>query len=143
MHQIVRLSEQRKSDKLFGNQKEEEAFVVLKRVLGISNLMRCNKWFVMDFKSDDCYIELKGRRCSSTQYKDTMVGKNKVDYADTCGKDVYFCFSFSDGLFYWKYDREEIGRNVRFGRGGRNDRGAPEFKEYAFINTSLLTKIDG
>lgn len=135
------MAEIRKNDKMFGNQKEEEAFNIIKSALGISKLMKCNKWFVMDFRSDDCFIELKGRRCSSTQYKDTMVGKNKMDYAETCGKDVYFCFSFSDGIFYWKYDKEQIGKKVRFDRGGRNDRGRPEFKEYAFIDTSLLTKI--
>ena len=71
-----------------------------------------------------------------------MVGKNKLDYAEKADRPVYFCFSFTDGLYFWKYNKEDIDKgNVEIRIGGRNDRGRQEYKDYAFIKTNILEKI--
>ena len=67
-----------------------------------------------------------------------MIGLNKIMKASTILEDVYFFFWFTDGLFYWKYNRD-IDLEVK--KGGRYDRGLKEINDYAYIPTTLLTKI--
>jgi hypothetical protein len=108
-----------------------------------SNSLKPTKdFFVFDYVSKDCYVELKSRRNKLNTYPDTMVGKNKMDYAETADRPVYFVFSFIDGLYYWKYNKEDIQNgNVRFSVGGRCDRGREEYKTYAYISTKILQLI--
>jgi len=99
-------------------------------------------YFVFDYVSKECYVELKSRRNKLNTYPDTMVGKNKMDYAETADRPVYFVFSFIDGLYYWKYNKEDITNGgVRFSIGGRCDRGRDEYKNYAYISTNILQLI--
>lgn len=108
-----------------------------------SNSLKPTKdFFVFDYVSKDCYVELKSRRNKLNTYPDTMVGKNKMDYAETADRPVYFVFSFIDGLYYWKYNKEDIQNGkVRFSVGGRCDRGREEYKTYAYISTKILQLI--
>lgn len=101
-----------------------------------------NKWFVFDYSCEACYVELKSRRCFHNKYEDTMIGLNKINYSANSKKPVYFCFSFEDGLYYWKYNKDDIDNGgVVIRKGGRNDRGVDETKEYAYIKTALLKKV--
>jgi hypothetical protein len=34
-----------------------------------------------------------------------MVGQNKVDKASILNEEVYFFFSFTDGLYFWLYNK--------------------------------------
>jgi hypothetical protein len=71
-----------------------------------------------------------------------MVGENKLAFAKTSTKDIYFVFSFTDGLYYWKYNEEDIINDlVKIREGGRGDRGSNEYKSYAFIQNKLLEKV--
>ena len=108
-----------------------------------SNSLKPTKdFFVFDYVSKDCYVELKSRRNKLNTYPDTMVGKNKMDYAENADRPVYFVFSFIDGLYYWKYNKEDIQNGkVRFSVGGRCDRGREEYKTYAYIKTDILELI--
>jgi len=108
-----------------------------------SNSLKPTKdFFVFDYVSKDCYVELKSRRNKLNTYPDTMVGKNKMDYAENADRPVYFVFSFIDGLYYWKYNKEDIQNGkVRFSVGGRCDRGREEYKTYAYISTKILQLI--
>ena len=107
-----------------------------------NTLKPTNNFFVFDYVSNECYVELKSRRNKLNTYPDTMVGKNKMDYAETADRPVYFVFSFIDGLYYWKYNKEDIQNgNVRFSVGGRCDRGKAEYKDYAYIKTDILEMI--
>lgn len=106
------------------------------------SLKSTNNFFVFDFVSKECYVELKSRRNTKDRYHDTMVGLNKLDYAKTADRPVYFVFSFIDGLYYWKYNQDDIQNgNVRFDIGGRCDRGFDENKDYAYIKTNILEMI--
>jgi len=130
-----------REDFKFGQLQEKEHLGIFREKF-CDKLKPTKKFFVFDYESENCFVELKTRRTEIGLYPTALLGKNKIDYADTCTKPVYFCFKFSDGLFYWKYDKEEIGKNIAFRQGGRCDRGKPEWKEYAYINTSILSKIE-
>jgi len=128
-------------DLKFGLQKEDENLTLIRTAID-SNLQKTsNNFFVIDFSSKDCYIELKSRRCQKDTYPDTMIGLNKVEFAKKSEKPTYFCFSFTDGLYYWKYDEEEAKEAVEYRSGGRWDRGKDETKPYAYIKCSFLKKI--
>ena len=71
-----------------------------------------------------------------------MISCNKLLFARHCGKDCYFVFNFTDGLFYYKFDKMDYDTGViRSAYGGRNDRGKDEKKPYCYINIKLLRKI--
>jgi hypothetical protein len=130
------------NDLNFGYLKEEEALEAIQNKFSNCLQKVKNKYFVFDYSCDSCYVELKSRRNTHDKYPDTMVGKNKIDFAKKSDRPVYFCFSFTDGLYFWKYNEEDMKTgNVEFRTGGRNDRGKEEYKDYAFIKTNILEKI--
>jgi len=132
------VAEKFRSDFKFGREQEKN-YLPLFREKFCDKLKPTKRNFVFDFESENCYVELKSRKSEIGLYPTAMLGKNKLDFAETCDKPVYFCFSFTDGIYYWKFDKEEIGKNIAIRKGGRCDRGKPEWKDYAFINTSILS----
>jgi len=129
------------TDLAFGRTKEISEIVKIRKRFSQS-LKPTNNFFVYDYVSKDCYVELKSRRNYLNTYSTTIVGKNKMDYAETSDRPVYFVFSFIDGLYYWKYNKKDLQNgNVIFDIGGRCDRGRDEYKTYAYIKTSILQLI--
>jgi len=124
-----------------GEQSEIECIPILSRHFETDIFKTKGKYAVFDFYSDIANFELKSRRISSRDYPDTMVGLNKVMFARQSTKPFYFCFRFTDGLFYWQYDKEKESEVLRFADGGRTDRGKIEIKPYAFVKCSFLNKI--
>ena len=60
-----------------------------------------------DFIGRGKCVELKSRTCRKDSYETTCISICKVEYArrhchDT---DFYFVFNFTDGLFYYKFDK--------------------------------------
>lgn len=134
---------QKQKDLAFGLKKEIEVLEIVKGYFS-ADLKKCaDESFVFDYECPSCYVELKSRRVGVYAYSDTMVGKNKLDYAGRINRPVYFVFSFTNGLYYWKYNTLDLTNgNVQFRTGGRYDRGKPEIKDYAYINTRILIKIE-
>jgi hypothetical protein len=130
-----------KKDLKFGREKEDENLSLIRSAIDINLQRSSNNFYVIDFTSKDCYIELKSRRTEKDKYPDTMIGMNKIKFAEKSDKPTYFCFSFTDGLFCWKYDKEEAEDAISYRDGGRTDRGVDETKEYAYIKCSYLKKI--
>lgn len=131
-----------KKDLDFGLPKEEELLPLVKRTFDMTIRRTTNPSFVFDYEGDNVFAELKSRRIRHNQYVDIMIGKNKVDYALTCGKEVFLCFYFIDGPYYYKFNKDDIGdKGITFREGGRQDRGKDERKICAFIKTKLLTKF--
>lgn len=132
----------KEDDVKFGLDKEIEQLEIIRDIF-CSKLKKTNdKWFVFDYSCEDCYVELKSRRCNHDKYPDTMIGLNKINYCSHTKRPVYFCFSFEDGLYYWKYNKEDIDNgNVTIRKGGRTDRGMDETKDYAYIKTEILKKV--
>ena len=119
----------------YGLNKEDESLELLEKKFG--KLKKLERYSVFDFENDYCIIELKSRKCGLNKYPTTMIGKNKIDKALTSKKDVFFCFNFDEGLYYWKFSTDLMGK-ITFSRGGRKDRGKQEFKEYCFIPIEML-----
>lgn len=130
------------NDLNYGVAKEIELLEKIKNKFSSSLELVVDRYFVFDYECEECYVELKSRRNTYDKYTDTMVGKNKLDYAEHANRAVYFCFNFTDGLYYWKFNPDDIeNNNVTFKVGGRCDRGRNEYKDYAYIKTSILKKI--
>ena len=135
-------SQHLKRDMDFGLPKEEELLPLMQKTFDGTMKLTTNKNFVFDYEGEMAYAELKSRRIRHNQYDDIMIGKNKIDYALKCGKDVFFCFYFTDGAYYYKVSAEDIrNQGISFREGGRCDRGKDERKLYAFIKTKLLNKM--
>jgi len=126
----------------FGLKKEMEQLQMIRDIFCKKLKKTNNKWFVFDYSCEDCYVELKSRRCNHDKYPDTMIGLNKINYCAHTTRPVYFCFSFEDGLYYWRYNKLDIDYgNVTIRKGGRTDRGIDETKDYAYIRTEILKKV--
>lgn len=136
------MNEIKQNDLKFGLKGEQDCIDIVRNYFDKELKKDNNNFFVFDYSCKNCYVELKSRRCNHNTYPDTMVGKNKLDYASNTDKEVYFVFSFFDGMYYWKYNTEDLANgNVSFRKGGRVDRGKDEIKDYAYIKTSCLSKI--
>ena len=49
-------------------------------------------------------------------------GCNKLLFARNCAKEVFFVFSFDDGLFYYKFNNEDYDTGIiRSAYGGRDN----------------------
>jgi len=130
-----------KKDLMFGREKEDENLTLIRSAIDENLQKSVSNFYVIDFSSKDCYIELKSRRCEKDKYPDTMIGINKINFAKKSEKPTYFCFSFTDGLYCWKYDEEEAEDAIRYRDGGRLDRGKDETKPYAYIKCEYLKKL--
>ena len=67
---------------------------------------------VIDFRDNEnkIAVEIKGRRCPSTQYKDTIITRGKIDTGwklNDLGWKVYLIFIFTDKTLYHQITGEE------------------------------------
>jgi hypothetical protein len=125
-------------DNNFGNLAEDKSLNIFKEKFG-ENIQKTKQYDLFDFTDGETYIELKARRCYSYTYDDTMVGYNKIEYANKHpDKKFIFAFKFLDGLFCVNHQHGDI---YRLDRGGRSDRGRPEYKNYCYIKKELFYKL--
>lgn len=73
---------------------------------------------ILDFKDDDKkkIVEVKGRRCPSTQYVDTLITASKVTAGFQKideGYKVYFVFVFTDKIFEYEL-KEDMDFKCKF-----------------------------
>jgi hypothetical protein len=106
----------------------------------LTNLIKLDKFNLMDFRCDNNYFEVKSRSFFHNKYKTTMIGKNKIDWAKSNCKNnlIYFIFIFVDGNFYYKYNSHD---NFETTIGGRCDRCFDEIKLYYYIPINKLIKF--
>ena len=107
------------------------------------DLIETDRYHVFDYidKDVNIYIELKTRTCKSNKYPDLMMGNNKIKCADEYlknNKKIYFVFYFTNGLYYIDYN-ENTEYTIR--RGGRNDRGVNEYKDFVYFPQKYLIKM--
>lgn len=124
-----------KVDYKYGRDKEVELYKQIKEKFDADLEPAKERFALFDFNSKDTSVELKSRRVLKNQYKDTMIGINKIYCANKYPeKSFYFCFNFLDGLYYFKHSKNYT-YNIRFG-------GHPEAqKTYAFIPVEDLLPI--
>lgn len=127
-------------DLKFGKKNENNTIDIFNKFFGGTFNKTVDKWDPFDFlnKEECIYIELKTRRNTKNKYPTTMVGYNKIidglKHIEN-GFSVYFCFKFTDGLYYYKLPLDG-GLNDKCVKdiGGRCDRGRAEYKDYFYIN---------
>ena len=127
-----------KKDYTFGIKKEVELLPKIKLFFNDETITQLDRLNVFDYKGDNKYIELKSRNNNYSKYPTTMIGYNKIKKALELNEDVYFIFSFTDGIYYYKFDRD---KELEIKQGGRRDRGKNEIKDYYFIPIEILQKI--
>jgi hypothetical protein len=108
------------------------------------NLKRLKEFSRFDLKDKDnkIIVEVKKRYNTHDKYNTTMIGYNKYDRAEHYykkGYTVLFCFVFTDGNYYYKFNND---KNLKPKIGGRCDRGIKEFKEYIYIPIDELEKFN-
>ena len=103
-----------------------------------------NRYANFDYTNNkDILIELKTRSNEYNKYEDTLINVVKINKAKLLCKTqtIYFCFKFTDGLYYWQYNKFD---KLNYRIGGRSDRSNKynEKKLYSHIPINLLTKIN-
>ena len=127
------------SDYIIGRLKESIYLPVFQDVFNDPTIEQTIKTHIFDYQGEHKLIELKTRQFEHNKYPDTMIGLNKIQYAQQhSDTNIYFCFSFEDGLYYWKYTSED---KLNFRKGGRKDRGYNEYKQYCYIPINLLKPL--
>ena len=130
-----------KKDYNFGKQNEIQLLKQLQGFFKDTTIESLDNYNAFDFKGEKKYIELKSRHNTYDKYETTMIGCNKLDQArvyDDLGYEIFFVFNFIDGIYYWKYIKDN---KLSKKRGGRSDRGRPEIKDYYYIPINYLQKL--
>lgn len=131
------------NDLKYGDKKENSLIPQLNKYFKC-NVIKTKPFYQFDFIDEELKLlfELKSRRNTKQQYYDTMVGANKVKEGYKMikqGYKVYFVFGFTD--FISAYELNNPLPNKWFRKGGRQDRGKDEIKEYCFIPNHILFNL--
>lgn len=124
------------TDEDFGFTQEKNLQPTIEKSLGCK-LTRGDQYDVYDFYNDECLVELKSRRIKYGAYPTIMVGMNKLKHFESQQKDCYVYFNFTDGLYQWKYNKNEYTS----GRTRRVDRGKTEVSNVAYVPIKYLKRI--
>ena len=128
-----------KKDLYFGIKKEIELLPILKNHFKDDSIFQLTQYDIFDYKGNNKFIELKSRNCNYDKYPKTMIGYNKIKKASSILEDVYFFFWFTDGIFYYKYNKDD---KFEIKQSGRYDRvRSGELNDYAFIPIQILKEI--
>ena len=129
-----------------GTTSEINNLPILQKFFNDDTLVRdIDRYAIFDYTNNkNLYIELKTRTCKHNTYNDTMINIIKINKSKKLfknGNQIYFCFQFIDGLYYWKYNEDDI---LDYRLGGRSERSFKynEKKQYTYISISLLKKIN-
>lgn len=126
-------------DYLIGKEKEIQLLPVIIKYFNDESICQLSPYDTFDYKGDNKFIELKSRNNKMNAYDKTMIGYNKILKAASINEDTYFIFWFTDGIYYWKYDKN-IELEIKI--GGRFDRITKgELNHYAYIPINLLQRI--
>lgn len=136
-------SKKQMEDVIFGKKMERIVRPHLEKYFKESITSYGDEFSRQDFHSYKSVYELKSRKdITSKTYSTIMIGCNKaILNDDDLGKTLYFCFYFTDGLFYIKYNKEQFKNWIKPFR--RTDRGSFDKPTNVFyIPNHLLTKIE-
>tara|TARA_R110002153_G_scaffold126664_2_gene274045 strand:+ start:236 stop:706 length:471 start_codon:yes stop_codon:yes gene_type:complete len=131
-------SNQYKLDKEQGLTAEKRCKVILEKEFG--ELKFTDKFCYFDYENAKYIIELKSRNCKHDAYPTAMINYPKILKYKEREKEREFiiAFLYTDGLYFWKYDEEEVDR---VGTTGRNDRGCIETYEMLYFKHNHLKHI--
>ena len=134
-----------RADLDFGISNEQVRLADIERITG-HKMTRIGGYSIFDYANDNntVFAELKTRRIKHNDYETAIVGLNKIRAAclDST-KTYYFCFNYTDGLYYIKYDRAMFDKfiiNKKFMRSNRSDCNN-DIQEIVHIPSGLLSKF--
>jgi len=128
------------TDVIAGHKNELMMKPIIEEFFGVK-LYQTDAYHPFDFRDENkIFYEVKTRNVKHDKYPTTMVGQNKIEVANLSDRDVYFIFGFTDGNFYFKYNRN-VNSGLSVSVGGRNDRGRDEYKPYVWIPIEKLIRI--
>jgi len=127
----------KKADLKFGLSSEEKMLFRIREIFG-KDIERTGLYDIFDYENKTYQIELKTRRCKSTDYYDIMIGLNKLEIAETTeNKKSIFLWKMNDGLYMWEFNKNQY--TIRM--GGTNRRGRNERKYCGFVPMKYLIKV--
>jgi hypothetical protein len=133
-----------RDDKTLGRTSEQRNFLTLEKYL-TTTLHHNGEYAVIDYANPTktVYVELKTRRIRHNQYPTALIGMNKIKFCDDPTKQYWFVYSYLDGLFAIKYNKElfDTFEVSNYTRGDRADAIAVE-NEVMFIPYEHLTQIE-
>lgn len=131
-------SKQYKIDLENGLKAENKCKAPLEKIFG--ELKTTDRYCFYDYENDKYIIELKSRNINHNQYPTAMINHSKIiKWKNKCpNKDFISAFLYKDGLYYWKYNIEEIDN---IGTTGRTDRGCVESYDMVYFKNELLKEI--
>ena len=136
---MSKLNSRKLQDLQQGETAEQMIFNVIRNKWNIKHLKKTENFHTLDFiDENNNFYEIKSRNNNYNKYPTTMIGLNKIEYIDKNNLNCIFIFSFTDGNYYYQYNKED---NFEISKGGRNDRGRPEYKQYIYIPIEKLNKI--
>ena len=109
-------------------------------------LSQYNKYSYFDFKWKNKYIELKTRRFNKKDI-DSMGGhlieKHKIEWLkkNKNNYDGLICYTYYDGTYYYKFNKNESNKDIRIGIGGNFSRGDKP-KTLCYINGDKLKLLN-
>jgi len=132
------------ADLSFGIASEKTVMTTLGQFLGVE-LNRNHEYATMDFSNEakTVNVELKTRRVRHDTYPTALIGLNKIKFCDNPKVEYYFAYSYLDGLFCIKYDKELFDgfeTNTNFLRGERDDC-INHTQAVMYIPTNLLKRV--
>ncbi len=129
----------KQDDIYMGALMEDYIIDIIETHFNINNLEKLNNFHPMDFKHNSTYFEIKSRRNAHNKYDSSMVGYNKIQWLINNNiEEAYFVFIFTDGDYYYKWNKQDT---FNTGISGRCDRGCVERKLYYYIPTNKLIKF--
>ena len=134
----------KQNDIKIGQLKEKSSLSVFENYFK-KKLYLTPEFHTFDYISVDesLYIELKHRNNTCQKYPTTMIPYHKLQKGYDLikeGKNVYYCFNFTNGIYCYK-QHSQTDREIKIAKGGRCDRGRPEYNTYAYIPINLIKKI--
>ena len=95
-----------------------------------------NKCELFDFTDGRNICELKSRNNDYDKSPTTIFGQNKIENLQD-DKIYWFYFLFKDGLYRWKFNKDEYTIKTN----GRSDRGRNEYKPHCNVNIKYLSLV--
>ena len=132
------MNERYEQDVLMGDKNETKFKDFIEKTEFIKLNKYKDKYAELDFRYLNRRLELKSRGISFKEFPSTIVGYNKIIKTRKRQRknlDTEFYFLFTDGLYKWNYNEEEISCIMPT---RRIDRGKIEVKDHAYIPTRYL-----
>ena len=132
-----------REDNQRGLASEAQRHSTLETLVGSALTKDPNPYATFDFFNEGktIYVELKTRFIPHDKYPTALISANKVEFCTDPNKTYYFCWAYSDGLYYLKYDKAvfdtfQVEDYVRHQREDYNDVPKPHY----FIPHTVLVK---